>query len=310
MHHLPLPRRRQVAACVALATAGALLLTGCDDGGQAAAASDPVQDIRGKLPKAQRSAGVLRIGMDVNYAPVEFRGSDGKPDGLDPDIANALGKILDVRIEIVDTPFDKLVPGLQAKQFDMAMSAISDIRKRREGLDDNGKQVNPGVDFVDYFIAGTSIIVPKGNPKGIRNLDDLCGRTVALQQGTTQDEIITRQVAVCARTGRQLTTRKFDSDAKALAEVASGAAAAGVNDFPVAAYAAKTTDGGNRFEVTGGQSTSNPYGIALRKDDTALRDVMAKAVDQLIRSGDYDKILGKWNVSAGAAQNAVVNGGI
>ncbi|MFF7993051.1 ABC transporter substrate-binding protein [Kitasatospora xanthocidica] len=305
----PLPFRRPVLAGAVLATAGALLLTGCGGGGQAAA-DDPVKDVRGKLPKAQRSAGVLRIGMDVNYAPVEFRGPDGKPTGLDPDLAAALGKILDVRIEFVDTTFDKLIPNLQGKQYDVAMSALSDIRQRREGLDENGKQVNPGVDFVDYFIAGTSIVVPKGNPKGIKTLDDLCGKTVSLQQGTTQDEIITRQVAVCARTGRQLTAHKLDSDAKALAEVTSGAAAAGLNDFPVAAYAAKTTDGGNRFEVTGAQSTSNPYGIAVRKGDTELRDALAKAVDQLIRGGEYDKILAKWNVSAGAAQNAVVNGGI
>ncbi|MGW3042839.1 ABC transporter substrate-binding protein [Kitasatospora sp. NPDC001159] len=308
MPHVPQVRRPALTGA-ALAVAGALLLTGCGGDGQAAA-SDPVKDIRAKLPKAQRSAGVLRIGMDVNYAPVEFRGQDGKPTGLDPELATALGKILDVRIEFVDTPFDKLMPNLQGKQFDVAMSALSDVRQRREGLDDTGKQVNPGVDFVDYFIAGTSIVVPKGNPKGIKTLDDLCGKTVALQQGTTQDEIATRQVAVCARTGRQLTVHKFDTDAKSMAEVSSGAAAAGLNDFPVAAYAAKTNDGGGRFEVTGAQSTSNPYGIAVRKQDTDLRDTLAKAVDQLIRSGEYDKILGKWNVSAGAAQNAVINGGI
>ncbi|MEV7597402.1 ABC transporter substrate-binding protein [Kitasatospora sp. NPDC089797] len=308
MPHLP-PARRPVSAAAALAVAGALLLTGCGGGGQAAA-SDPVKDLRAKLPKAQRAAGVLRIGMDVNYPPVEFRGPDGKPTGLDPDLAAALGRILDVRVEFVDTPFDKLVPNLQGKQFDVAMSALSDVRQRREGLDGDGKQVNPGVDFVDYFIAGTSIVVPKGNPKGIRTLDDLCGRTVAFQQGTTQDGIATRQVAVCARTGRQLTVHRFDTDAKALAEVAAGTAAAGLNDFPVAAYAAKTTDGGARFEVTGAQSTSNPYGIAVRKEDTELRDTLSRAVDQLIRSGEYDKILATWNVGAGAAQNAVVNGGI
>ncbi|MFF2080387.1 ABC transporter substrate-binding protein [Kitasatospora sp. NPDC058162] len=308
MPHLPHARRPAVAAA-ALAAAGALLLTGCGGGGQATA-DDPVKDVRAKLPKAQRSAGVLRIGMDVNYAPVEFRGPDGKPTGLDPELAAALGRILDVRIEFVDTPFDKLIPNLQGKQFDVAMSALSDVRARREGLDADGKQVNPGVDFVDYFIAGTSIVVPKGNPKGIRTLDDLCGRTVAFQQGTTQDEIATRQIAVCARTGKQLTVHRFDTDAKALAEVSAGTAVAGLNDFPVAAYAAKTTDGGSRFEVTGAQSTSNPYGIAVRKQDTELRDTLSKAVDQLIRGGEYDKILAKWNVSAGAAQNAVVNGGI
>ncbi|MBO1414371.1 ABC transporter substrate-binding protein [Streptomyces sp. FH025] len=301
--------RRPALSGAALAAAAALLLSGCGGSGQADP-GDPVKDARAKLPKAQRSAGALRVGMDVNYAPVEFRGPDGKPTGLDPDIAEALGRILDVRIDLVDTPFDKLVPNLQAKQVDLVMSAFSDVRQRREGLDETGKQVNPGVDFVDYFIAGTSIVVPKGNPKGIRTLDDLCGKTVALQQATTQDEIATRQVAVCARTGRQLTVHRLDTDAKALAEVASGAAVAGLNDFPVAAYAAKTTDGGNRFEVTGGQSTSSPYGIAVRKEDTDLRDTLAKAVDQLIRSGEYDKILAKWNVSAGAAQNAVVNGGI
>ncbi|MFJ9441261.1 ABC transporter substrate-binding protein [Kitasatospora sp. NPDC101235] len=301
--------RRPIPAGAALVTAGALLLTGC--GGGQAAQDDPVKDLRAKLPKAQRAAGVLRIGMDVNYAPVEFPGPDGKPAGLDPDIAAALGRILDVRVEFVDTPFDKLIPNLQAKQYDLAMSALSDTRQRRDALNENGKQAGPGVDFVDYFIAGTSIVVPKGNPRAIKSLDDLCGKTVAFQQGTTQDEIVTRQVAVCARVGRPpLTPHKLDTDTKALAEVASGAAAAELNDFPVAAYAAKTTDGGGRFEVTGGQSTSNPYGIAVRKDDTPLRDVLAKAIDQLIRGGEYDKILAKWNVSAGAAQNAVVNGGI
>ncbi|MFF2657962.1 ABC transporter substrate-binding protein [Kitasatospora sp. NPDC058032] len=301
--------RRPAVAALALATAGALLLSGC--GGDEAAAKDPVQEIRAKLPKAQQSAKVLRIGMDVNYPPVEFRGADGKPDGLDPDITAALGRILDLRIEYVDTPFDKLLPDLHTKQFDVVMSALSDIRQRREGVDEAGKPVGRPVDFVDYFIAGTSMVVAKGNPKGIRTLDDLCGKTVAVQSGTTQEEILTRQTTACTRAGKPLTVHKFDTDPKALAEVAAGTAHAGLNDFPVAAYAAKTTDGGNRLEVvTGSQSRSNPYGIALRKEDTELRDVLAKAVDQLIRSGEYDKILAKWDVAAGAAQNAVVNGGI
>ncbi|MCX4687686.1 ABC transporter substrate-binding protein [Kitasatospora purpeofusca] len=307
MHHRAQSPRRAPAA-LALATAGTLLLTGC--GGDRTVAEDPLRQLRAKVPSAQQSGKVLRIGMDVNYPPVEFRGTDGKPDGLDPDIAAALGRILDLRIEYVDTPFDKLIPNLHNKQYDVAMSALSDIRQRRDGVDEAGKPTGLAVDFVDYFIAGSSIVVPKGNPKGIHGLDDLCGRTVAVQSGTTQDEIVARQVTACTRANKPLTVHKFDSDAKALAEVAGGAAQAGLNDFPVAAYAVKNTDGGNRFEVTGAQSRSNPYGIALRKEDAELRDVLAKAIDQLIRSGEYDKILTKWNVAAGAAQNAVVNGGI
>ncbi|MFB6891247.1 ABC transporter substrate-binding protein [Kitasatospora sp. NPDC056327] len=301
-------RTHRPAAALALTATGALLLSGCGGGGTAAA-QDPVQEIRAKLPAAQRSAGVLRIGMDVDYPPVEFRGADGKPDGLDPDIAAAVGRILDLRIEYVDTPFEKLLPDLHKKQYDVVMSALSDTRQRREGVDEIGTPTGPAVDFVDYFIAGTSIVVPKGNPKGIRTLNDLCGRTVAVQAGTIQDEIAARQTSACTQAGKPLVVHRFDTDAKALAEVAAGTAQAGLNDFPVAAHAARNTDGGNRFEVTGSQSRSNPYGIALRKEDTALRDVLAKAIDQLIRSGEYDRILAKWNVTAGAAQNAVVNGG-
>ncbi|MFC9326575.1 ABC transporter substrate-binding protein [Kitasatospora sp. NPDC057015] len=309
MHHHPRPPhpRRALPAGAALTAAGALLLTGCGS----AAPKSAADQIHEAVPSALRAAKVLRIGSDLNYPPVDFRNADGKPDGLDPDLANALGAVLGLRVEIVDTPFDKLIPGLNGRQFDVAMSAISDTPQRRDALTDEGKPSGqPGVDFVDYFIAGTSIIVQKGNPKGIRTLDDICGRTVAVQRGTTQDEIIGRQVAACARQGKPLQVHRFDSDGQALAEVASGAAVAGFNDYPVAAYAAKTTDGGNRFEVTGAQSQSSPYGIAVNKGDTELRDAVAKGLDQLIRSGEYDKILAKWNVSAGAAQAAAINGGL
>ncbi|WP_051755589.1 ABC transporter substrate-binding protein [Kitasatospora purpeofusca] len=308
MVHLPgsFPHRRALPA--ALTTASALLLTAC--GGSQAPVS--VEDkARAAVPSAQRAAGVLRIGSDLNYPPVAFRGSDGKPAGLDPDLADALGKVLGLRIEIVDTPFDKLIPGIDGKQFDLAMSGISDTPARRNALGDNGMPTGkPGVDFVDYFIAWTSIIVQKGNPKGIRTLDDLCGRTVAVQRGTTQDEIVTRQVGACERTGKPLQVHRFDDDTVALAEVAAGKAVADFNDLPVAAYAARTTDNGNSLEVTGALSQSSPYGIAVNKSDTALRDAVAKGLDELMRNGTYDAILAKWNVSAGAARVAAVNGGL
>ncbi|WP_329491740.1 ABC transporter substrate-binding protein [Kitasatospora sp. NBC_01246] len=309
MRHLScLPPCRRALPAAALTTASALLLTACGGSDAPKSAADA---IKAAVPKAQRAAGVLRVGSDLNYAPVDFRGADGDPDGLDPDLANALGKVLGLRIEIVDTTFDKLIPGLNSGQFDVAMSAISDTAQRRDALGEDGRPTGqPGVDFVDYFIAGTAIIVQKGNPKGIRTLDDICGRTVAVQRGSTQDEIIGRQVAACGRQGKPLEVHRFDNDSQALAEVAAGRAVADFNDFPVAAYAARTTDGGNRFEVTGAQSQSSPYGIAVNKSATALRDAVAKGLDQLIRSGEYDKILAKWNVSAGAAQAAAINGGL
>ncbi|MEV6207583.1 ABC transporter substrate-binding protein [Kitasatospora sp. NPDC051914] len=305
--HANAPISARALAAGAVLAAGSLLLTACGSSGPAKPSAD---DLHGRLPERIRTAGVLKIASDLNYAPVEFKASDGSAVGIDPDIATAVGKQLGVKVEISDTAFDKLIPGLQAKEFDVAMSAMTDNRQRREGTDDSGKQVNPGVDFVDYFIAGTSILVPQGNPDKIGKLDDLCGHTVALQRGTTQAAIVERQVGACARAHKPLTVNLFDNDSEALAELAAGRADADLNDYPVAAYvAAKGGPNGTKFEVVGAQLQPSPYGIAVSKENTELRDVLVKAINQLIRTGEYENILKKWEVSGGAVQNAVVNGG-
>ncbi|GAA0698811.1 ABC transporter substrate-binding protein [Kitasatospora atroaurantiaca] len=289
-------------------SAGALLLTGCGSGTSAAART--AADLRGKLPQPIRNAGVLKIGSDLNYAPVDFKGTEGVPDGLDPNLAAALGAYLGLRIEFVDMPFEKLIPAVQAKQVDLAMSAIIDTRQRQEGTDLNGRQVNPGVDFIDYFITGTSILVRNGNPVGISSLDSLCGHTIALQRGTIQDEIATRQIAACGKVSKPLQIHRLDTDDQALAEVALGVAVADLNDYPVAEYNTSPARRGDRFQVTGGQFQTGPYALTLNKESTALRYVLSKALDQLIRNGEYDKILAKWNVPSGAVTSALVNGGL
>ncbi|MEW1907785.1 ABC transporter substrate-binding protein [Kitasatospora sp. NPDC085895] len=305
--HAFAPRPARTIAAGAALVAGALLLTACGSSGPGKPSED---DLHARLPESIRTKGVLKIASDLNYAPVEFKASDGSAVGIDPDIATELGKQLGVKVEIADTAFDKLIPGLQAGDFDLAMSAMTDNRQRREGTDDDGKVVNPGVDFVDYFIAGTQMLVPKGNPEKIAKLDDLCGHTVALQRGTTQDAIVERQVGACARAHKPLTVKLFDNDTEALAELAAGRADADLNDYPVAAYvAAKGGPNGAKFDIAGAQLQPSPYGIAVNKKNTELRDVLVKAINQMIRDGSYENILQKWGVAAGAAQNAVVNGG-
>jgi len=66
---------------------------------------------------------------------------------------------------------------------------------------------------------------------------------------------------------------------------------------------------GAKFDVAGAQLQPSPYGIAVDKKNTELRDVLVKALNQMIREGSYENILQKWGVAAGAVQNAVVNGG-
>ncbi|MFD9128267.1 ABC transporter substrate-binding protein [Kitasatospora sp. NPDC059571] len=301
MHDTLMPARALAAVSV-----GGLLLSGCAS--SLTPAADGAAGLRDRVPPAVRKAGVLRIGSYLNYPPVDFRGSDGAPAGLDPDLANAVGKLLGLKIEFVDLPFEKLIPAVQAHEIDIAMSAVIDTVPRQSGIDDNGRQANPGVDFIDYFITSSSLLVKAGNPAGVTTLDSLCGHAVAVQTGTVQAEIATRQVGACSRSGQKLDVHLLGTDRQALDEVAHGSAVADLNDYPVAQYNTSAEQGGG-FQLTGGSLQSSPYAITLNKQDTELRTALAKAVDQLIRNGEYDKILDKWGLRTGAVSSAVVNGG-
>ncbi|MEV7175104.1 ABC transporter substrate-binding protein [Kitasatospora sp. NPDC093679] len=307
MHQSPLPRRARVPGrTLAAAGAAGLLLSGCASA--VSPAADGSSDLRDRVPKAVRKAGVLRIGSYLNYAPVDYKEADGRPAGLDPDLAAAIGKLLGLRIEFVDMPFDRLIPAVQSEDVDLAMSAVIDTTDRQNGIDDAGRTSGPGVDFVDYFFTSTSILVKAGNPERINGLDSLCGHAVAVQKGTVQAEIAIRQAGACSRYDKKLDVHQLADDELALAEVAAGTAVADLNDYPVAQFNTSAVRGG-RFELTGDHIQSSPYAITVNKAEPELRTAVAKALDRLIRNGEYDRILERWNLHTGAVSSAVVNGG-
>ncbi len=249
------------------------------------------------LPQAVRDKGTLIVGSDVAYAPVEFFDTDGKTViGIDPDIAKALGKQLGVTLKFQNGTFDGLITSLRSKRIDLIMSAMSDNKKRQAEID-----------FVDYFTAGTSILVKKGNPENITTLDDFCGKTIALQRGTTQDDVAKAQQTECAKSNKPLKVLTFDRDTEALLQVKQNRAVADMNDFPVAAYTVKQAPGD--YEVVGEQIEAGPYGIGVRKEDTALRDALKAALQAIIDNGEYGRILASWQVTQGAVKTATVNGG-
>jgi polar amino acid transport system substrate-binding protein len=279
-----------------LAAVVLIAVTACggSSGGGKTTVKEGVHPLATLLPQAIRDKGTLVVGSDVAYAPVEYFDVDGKtPIGIDPDLGKAIGEQLGVTLKFENGTFDGLIASLtKSKRIDLIMSAMSDNKKRQAEID-----------FVDYFSAGTSILVKKGNTS-IKTLDDFCGKTVALQRGTTQDDVAEAQKKKCA--GKGLTILKFDTDPEALLQVKQGRAVADMNDFPVAAY---TTTKQTDFEVVGDQIEAGPYGIGVRKTDTAIRDAIQKAVQALIDNGDYAKILDKWKVKAGALTTATVNAG-
>ncbi|MGW6735979.1 ABC transporter substrate-binding protein [Streptomyces sp. NPDC055013] len=309
-------KRSRLAAVASIAVAGALILTGCgdqtNDGG-----SEDTNDtgnansapLFSKLPKKIQDAGVIKAGTNAEYAPMEFQ-EGGKIVGVDPDIAAALGEKLGVKVQFTSGSFDGLITALNSGRYDIAMSSITDTPQRQEGLDDKGKKLGPGVDFVDYFTAGTAVYVQKGNPKKINSIEDLCGQTAAVQRGTTYEKALQTQSKACTDDGKKkINIESFENDTEAQTRVKSGGAVAGVNDYPVAVDLARKSGGGNDFEVVGEQVDAGPFGIAVNKDNKELTAALEEAVNAIIEDGTYEEILKKWGAESGAIDKAAINGG-
>jgi polar amino acid transport system substrate-binding protein len=297
--------RKRRGALLAMVAGLALLLAACGGNGNGGGTSSGgggggLTDLGKKLPTSIQQSKEIKVGSDIAYAPVEFyKAGTQDVQGIDFDLAQAMAQKLGVKVTFANTTFDGIIPALKANRFDIIMSAMSDTPERQKE-----------VDFIDYFKAGTSILVKKGNPEGIKSLDDLCGRTIALQKGTTQVDVATEQQGKCKSAGKpEIKILTYDKDTDAQLQLRTGRAVADMNDFPVAAYAAQTVGGGNDFEVVGQQIGAGPYGIGVRKDDTQLRDALRQALEATIADGTYAQVLKKWNVSEGSLTPPVINGG-
>ncbi|MCI3933014.1 ABC transporter substrate-binding protein [Streptomyces sp. AN091965] len=305
--------KSRIVAVGAIAVAGSLLLTGCGDqrdnkkgDGGKKVVDAPLSDM---LPTSIRNKGVIKVGSDIAYPPVEFKDKNGDTVGIDPDIAEAMGKQLGVEFQFDNGTFDTLLGGLRSKRYDIAMSAMTDTKNRQEGVDEEtGKKVGKGVDFVDYFIAGVSIYTKKGEDQGIKTWSDLCGKKIVVQRGTVSHDMAKAESKKC-KGGKKISIESFDNDQQAQTRLRSGGADAGSSDFPVAAYAVKTSGGGKDFQLVGEQVEAAPYGIAISKDNTKLREAIKAALGAIIANGQYEKIIKEWGVEAGAVKEAKVNGG-
>ncbi|POX41409.1 atrA protein [Streptomyces sp. Ru73] len=305
---------RRAAASAAAVAAGALLLAACGGGGGDTGGrkdTGSAAPLATALPQSIRDKGYLDVGSDIAYPPVEFKDAKGRAVGLDPDLAAALGRQLGVEFRFRIGTFDTLLTGLRAKRYDIAMSAFTDNKNRQNGIDPaTGKKVGEGVDFVDYFSAGVAMYVRKDAPSPVKGWGDLCGRKAVLQRGSVSEDLARKLSARCVAAGKApIALEPFDNDQQAQTRLRSGGGDVGISDYPVAEYAARTSGGGRDFRRVGGQVQAAPYGIAVAKGNTQLRDALKSAVDAVMASGEYTRILKKWGVTGGAIHRAEINGG-
>ncbi len=281
----------------------ALFAAGCSSGSGSSTSttsvgtpSGQVSSIAAQVPAAIKAKGMLTVAADATYAPNEFIGSDGHTVvGWDADLAKALGQVLGLKINMVNATFDTIIPGLESGKYNLGMSSFTDTKEREKT-----------VDFVTYFVAGTSFYVKSSGGPTITSLADLCGRKVAVEKGTTQQADAEAQAAKCKSGGKANAKVLVFNDQNAVnLALSSGRADVAMADSPVAAYQVKQSNGA--FKLSGPPYGTAPYGIAIPKDNGMAKPVLA-ALKQLMADGTYAKILDKWGVQGGATSSPAING--
>ncbi len=258
--------RRTLRALVGgFALALALTACGSDDsgdggGGDGGSASSDLQLI---------NDGQLTVCSDIPYPPFEFQ-KGGEYTGFDMDLMTKIAEGLDLELNVQDSAFEGLQSGLSLNsgQCDVVASAMTITDARAKNLD-----------FTDgYYDSKQSLLVPVDSD--IASIDDLSGKKVGVQQGTTgktyTEENAPDDAEIVA----------FPSDGEMFQAIQAGQVDALLQDLPV--NLDHTKDG--KFKIVEKYSTEEQYGFAVKKGNTALKDAINEQLQALRDSGDYDTI--------------------
>ena len=167
------------------------------------------------------------------------------------------------------------------------------------------------VNFVDYANVGESFYTKTQGGTNIKSIDSICGLTVAVETGTTEQTDAQAQSKKCTAAGKKsVTVTSFPDQNQANLAVSSGRAQLGFADTPVAAY--QVTQSKGAFKLIGASYAPSPYGLAVPKSAGTLDKAVEKALLYLMKNGTYQKIFAKWGVSSIAIKPADVkiNGAI
>lgn len=213
----------------------------------------------------------LTVGSDIPYPPFE-QGKSGNYTGFDIELMEAIGEKIGRSPEFQDTSFETIFRDVAQGKFEAVISAAT-ITEERE------KEVA----FSDpYYLSEQAILVKEGS--GVGGIEDLEGKTVAAQQGTTGLELGKEK----ANAGE---LRPYPEGPDAINALKAGTVEAVIIDQPVAQNAVEEEGG---VEISESVPTEETYGIALAKDNTELLKEINKGLGEVISDGAYKTIYEKW----------------
>lgn len=263
-------------------------------GGQASVLPDgAIESIAATVPADIRQTGRLVIGVNVPYAPMEFKNADGQLVGFDVELMDAVSRVLGLVPDYRSATFDTILPSVQDGGVDVGMSSFTDT-KEREAL----------LDFVTYFQAGTQWAKRSGtaaNPKSP------CGLRVGVAEGTLQETVeLPRKSDQCLAAGQApidiVVSFSQDEVTKALLAGEIDAMSA---DSPVTGFAIKLS--GGDLVPAGDIFDSAPYGWPVPKG-SGLAESLRLALEHLMQTGEYRTIATMWGVERGMIDKPEING--
>jgi polar amino acid transport system substrate-binding protein len=247
-----------------------------------------------QVPAKIKSKGTLIVASEAEYAPDEFIAPDGHTViGMDPDMVKAIAAVLGLKVKVVNSTFEAIIPGLAAGRYDIGASSFTDTKEREKT-----------VDFVTITSVGEAFLTKaSGGPK-INTLGELCGHTVSVEKGTTELEDAEKQNKACKAAGKPIKLLVFPGQNDANLALASGRAEVDFADSPIIAYQVRKLGVDVRSSPAFGTA---PEGLALPKNNGMAKPVLG-ALKQLMANGTYQAILKKWELSSAAISNPTING--
>lgn len=213
----------------------------------------------------------LTVGSDIPYPPFE-QGKAPNYEGFDIELMEAIGEKIGRKPEFKDTSFETIFRDVAQGKFDAVISAATITEEREKAVDFS----NP------YYLSEQAVLVEEGSE--IKSFEDLEGKTVAAQQGTTGLELAKEK----ANAGE---VRPYPEGPDAVNALKAGTVEAVVIDAPVAQNAVEKSGG---VEIAEKVPTEEEYGIAVAQGETEILDEINKGLEEVMDDGIYKTIYEKW----------------
>ena len=222
--------------------------------------------------KAEATGGKLIMVTNAEFPPYEFH-EGGDIVGIDADIARAIADELGMELEIEDIAFDSIIPELTSGKADFAMAGMTVNETRKQS-----------VDISDTYAKASQKVIVK-NDSDITTPDDLKGKSVGVQLGTTGDILVSDLEA------DGTTVERYNKGFEAIQALSQGKIDAVVIDGEPAKVFVEQTEG---LKILDESFTDEEYAVAVKKGNTELLDKINGALKNLNESGKLDEIVAKY----------------